>query len=237
MSIIFIGVKVLVTTGKYKGKTARIYSYKENTCSLIADGEFTTIQEITGRPVSGIGTQMPTGNINREHVVTLDWKTPPSSYFIRSNGNIIFQSLLKYCTEQYPAWRAAYAASSAAARALRRATLFTALDSAVAAELPRSLPPVTTLGQMMVFPVYNTYFLADRNRKDWLKPWWTLYCAAFHDQKPEAAIKIQALLRMYLKRKYYLEILSLKPGAAGYLKVKEEFENMAAPALPPVPPV
>ena len=235
MSIIFIGVKVLVTTGKYKGKTARIYSYKENTCRLIADGEFTTIQDITGRH-SERGTQRATGNINREYVTTLDWKTPPSSYFIRSNGNIIFQSLLKYCTEQYPAWRAAYAASSAAARALRRATLFTALDSAVAAELPRSLPPVTTLGQMMVFPVYNTYFLADRNRKDWLKPWWTLYCATFHDQKPDMAIKIQSILRMHLKRKDYLEILSFKPEGAGYLKVKNEFEMMAAPALPPVPP-
>ena len=92
MSIIFIGVKVLVTAGKYKGKTARILSYKENTCTLLADGEFTTIQDITGHVVDGRGTQMPTGNVNREHVMTIDWRTPPSSYFIRSNGNAIFQS-------------------------------------------------------------------------------------------------------------------------------------------------
>jgi hypothetical protein len=215
MSIIFTGVKVLLTDGKYKGKTARIFSYKENTCRLIADGEFTTIQEITGRPVGGRGTQMPTGNVNREHVVTLDWKTPPSSYFIRSNNNTIFRSLLKYCTEQYPEWLREYQR-----------------------DLECLMPPVTTLGKMMSFPVYSTYFLADRNRKDWLKEWWTLYCAAFHDQKPDMAIKIQALLRMHLKRKDYLEILSFKPGGIGYLEVKEEFERVApAPAAPPVPPV
>jgi hypothetical protein len=215
MSIIFTGVKVLLTDGKYKGKTARIFSYKENTCRLIADGEFTTIQEITGRPVGGRGTQMPTGNVNREHVVTLDWKTPPSSYFIRSNNNTIFRSLLKYCTEQYPEWLREYQR-----------------------DLECLMPPVTTLGKMMSFPVYSTYFLADRNRKDWLKEWWSLYCAAFHDQKPDMAIKIQALLRMHLKRKDYLEILSFKPGGIGYLEVKEEFERVApAPAAPPVPPV
>ena len=72
MSIIFIGVKVLVTAGKYKGKTARILSYKENTCTLLADGEFTTIQDITGAPHS-VGNYIPSGNVNREHVVTLDW--------------------------------------------------------------------------------------------------------------------------------------------------------------------
>ena len=109
MSIIFIGVKVLVTAGKYKGKTARILSYKENTCTLLADGEFTTIQDITGRaPGFCRGNYIPTGNVNREHVMTIDWKTPPSSYFIRSNGNAIFQSLLKYCTEQYPEWLREY---------------------------------------------------------------------------------------------------------------------------------
>jgi hypothetical protein len=216
MSIIFIGVKVLVTAGKYKGKTARIYSYKENKCRLIADGEFTTIQDITGRPVCGIGTQMPTCNVNRDHVVTLDWKTPPSSYFIRSNGNTIFPSLLKYCTEQYPEWLREYQ------------------------RIPghqRQSPPVTTFGQMMVFPVYSTYLLADKTRKDWLEEWWTLYCAAFHDQKPDMAIKIQSILRMHFKRKDYLEILSFKPDGAGYLEVKEEFEIMAASAAPPVPPV
>ena len=215
MSIIFIGVKVLVTAGKYKGKTARIYSYKENTCRLIADGEFTTIQEITGRVVGGQGIQLPTGNINRDHVVTLDWKTPPSSYFIRTNNHTIFQSLLKYCTEHYSEWLREY----------RR--------------IPghqQQNPPVTTLGQMMVFPVYSTYFLADRNRKDWLEEWWSLYCAAFHDQKPDMAIKIQSILRMHFKRKDYLEILSFKPDGAGYLEVKNEFEIMAASAAPPVPP-
>ena len=51
------------------------------------------------------------------------------------------------------------------------------------------------------------------------------------------AIKIQSILRMYLKRKDYLEILSFKPEGAGYLEVKEEFEIIAASALPPVPPV
>ena len=204
MSIIFIGVKVLLTGGKYKGKTARIYSYKENTCRLIADGEFTTIQDITGRPVGGIGTQMPTGNVNREHVMTIDWKTPPSSYFIRSNNHTIFQSLQKYCTEQYPEWLREY----------WRLPL-----------QPRQNPPVTTLGKMMVFPVYSTYWLADRNRKDWLEEWWPLYCAALHDQKPDAAIKIQTLLRMHLKRKNYLEILSLKPSGVGYLEAKNEFES------------
>ena len=185
MSIIFIGVKVLVTAGKYKGKTARILSYKENTCTLLADGEFTTIQDITGRVVDGRGTQMPTGNVNREHVMTIDWRTPPSSYFIRSNGNAIFQSLLKYCTEQYPEWLREYRRIPGHAR--------------------QQIPLSQLLGRMMVFPVYSTYFLADRNRKGLVgRPWWTLYCAAFHDQKPDMAIKIQALLRKYLKRKDYL---------------------------------
>ena len=224
MSIIFTGVKVLVTDGKYKGKTARIFSYKENTCRLIADGEFTTIQEITGRPVGGRGTQMPTGNVNREHVVTLDWKTPPSSYFIRSNNYTIFQSLQKYCTEQYPEWRREYLLCRGCPPTSRWAS-----------RCARNLP-VTPLGKMMVFPVYSTYWLADRNRKDWLEKWWTLYCAAFHDQKPEASIKIQSILRMHLKRKDYLEILSFKPDGAGYLKVKEEFEMIAASAAPPTPP-
>ena len=213
MSIIFTGVKVLVTGGKYKGKTARIFTYKENTCRLIADGEFTTIQEITGRMVDGRGTMEPTGNVNRDLVVTLDWKTPPSSYFIRSNDHTIFQSLLKYCIEQYPEWLRAYQRIPGHAR---------------------QNPPVTTLGQMMVFPVYNTYWLADRNRNDWLEEWWPLYCAAFHDQKPDMAIKIQSILRMHFKRKDYLEILSFKPDGAGYLEVKEEFEMMAASAAPPV---
>jgi len=215
MSIIFTGVKVLVTGGKYKGKTARIFTYKENTCTLLADGEFTTIQDITGVPHS-VGNYVPSGNIKREYVTTLDWKTPPSPYFIRSNPNTIFQSLLKYCNEQYPAWLREYQRIPGHAR---------------------QNPPVTTLGRMMVFPVYSTYFLADRNRKDWLGEWWPLYCAAFHDQKPEAAIKIQSILRMYLKRKDYLEILSFKPDGAGYLKVKNEFEIIAASAAPPVPPV
>ena len=40
--------------------------------------------------------------------------------------------------------------------------------------------------------------------------------------------KIQSLLRMYLKRKDYLEILSLKPNGSGYLKVKAEFESLAS---------
>ena len=203
MSIIFIGVKVLVTAGKYKGKTARIHSYKENTCTLIADGEFTTIQDITGR-ARARGTQRSTGNINREHVMTIDWKNPPSSYFIRFNNNAIFLSLLEYCTEQYPEWLREYQ------------------------RIPghqQQNPPVTTFGKMKVFPVYDTYYLADRNRKDWLEAWWPLYCAAFHDQKPDAAIKIQSLLRMHLKRKNYLEILSLKPGGNGYLAAKKEFED------------
>lgn len=212
MSIIFTGVKVLVTAGKYKGKTARILSYKENTCRLIADGEFTTIQEINGR-VHSVGNYIQSGNIKREYVTTLDWKTPPSSYFIRSNGNTIFESLLKYCTEQYPEY----------------------LHERRRSSLPDASTPATTLGKMMVFPVYSTYWLTDR-RKGWVEKWWPLYCAAFHDQKPDAAIKIQALRRMYLKRKDYLEILSLKPGAAGYLKVKEEFEIIAASAPPPAPP-
>ena len=203
MSIIFTGVKVLVTAGKYKGKTARVCSYKENTCTLLADGEFTTIQDITGTPHS-VGNYIQSGNIKREYVVTLDWKTPPSSCFIRSNPNIIFQSLLKYCTEQYPEWLREYQRLSGH---------------------EQQNPPVTTLGQMMVFPVYSTYWLADRNRKDWLEEWWPLYCAAFHDQKPDAAIKIQALLRMHLKRKNYLEILSLEPGGAGYVQAKNEFES------------
>jgi hypothetical protein len=213
MSIIFTGVKVLVTAGKYKGKTARILSYKENTCRLIADGEFTTIQEITGRLVGALGTERPTGNIYLEDVITLDWKTPPSYNFIRSNNHVIFESLLKYCTEQYPEYL----------RERRR-------------ESPHASTPATTLGKMMVFPVYSTYWLTDR-RKGWIEKWWPLYCAAFHDQKPDAAIKIQALLRMHFKRKDYLEILSLKPGGIGYLEVKEEFERVAAaPAMPPMPP-
>jgi len=33
---------------------------------------------------------------------------------------------------------------------------------------------------------------------------------------------------MYLKRKDYLEILSLKPDGSGYLEVKAEFENLAS---------
>jgi len=207
MSIIFMGVKVLVTKGKYKGKTARIFSHKEDTCTLLADGEFTTIQDITGR-VYSVGNYIPSGNIKREYVTTLDWKTPPSLYFIRSNGNAIFQSLLKYCTEQYPEWLRKY----------RRLPGHRKQD-----------PPVTTLGQMMVFPVYSIFRDRARswslNRKEWLEEWWPLYCAAFYDQKSSAAIKIQALLRMHLARKDYLEILDLKPGAAGYLKAQEEFEG------------
>ena len=39
---------------------------------------------------------------------------------------------------------------------------------------------------------------------------------------------IQSLLRMYLKRKNYLEILSLKPDGSGYLEVKAEFESLAS---------
>jgi len=207
MSIIFIGVKVLVTKGKYKGKTARIFSYKEDTCTLLADGEFTTIQDITGCKHS-VGNYIPSGNIKREYVTTLDWKTPPSLYFIRSNGNAIFQSLLKYCTEQYPEWLREYRCLSGH---------------------KQQNPPVTTLGQMMVFPVYSIFRDRARswslNRKEWLEEWWPLYCAAFYDQKSPAAIKIQALLRMHLARKDYLEILDLKPGAAGYLKAQEEFEG------------
>ena len=40
------------------------------------------------------------------------------------------------------------------------------------------------------------------------------------------AIKIQSLMRMYLKRKDYLEILSFKPDGKGYLKAKAEFEGV-----------
>ena len=39
---------------------------------------------------------------------------------------------------------------------------------------------------------------------------------------------IQCLVRMYLKRKDYLEILSLKPGCSGYLELKAEFESLAS---------
>ena len=56
---------------------------------------------------------------------------------------------------------------------------------------------------------------------------------------------IQCLVRMYLKRKDYLEILSLKPDGSGYLELKAEFESLAALAVgprcpcafpPPAPP-
>tara|TARA_B110001454_G_scaffold198310_1_gene202353 strand:- start:1874 stop:2524 length:651 start_codon:yes stop_codon:yes gene_type:complete len=208
MSIIFTGVKVLVTGGKYKGKTARVCSYKENTCTLLADGEFTTIQEITGR-LSASGMERPTGNIKREHVVTLDWKTPPSSHFIRNNSTLILTSLLEYCCEQYPTYLLI----------LRR-------------DYPRESPPKDNLGRMLCFPVFTKYWIANKRQADWIAGWWPLYCAAFHDQKPDAAIKIQAEVRKYLKRKDYLEILSFKPDGAGYLKVKEEFEMMAASARP-----
>jgi len=43
---------------------------------------------------------------------------------------------------------------------------------------------------------------------------------------PNPVIKIQSIIRMYLKRKTYLEILSLKPDGAGYLKCKNEFEGL-----------
>ena len=40
------------------------------------------------------------------------------------------------------------------------------------------------------------------------------------------AIKIQSIIRMFLQRKDYLEILSLKPGGVGYLDVKKEFNSL-----------
>lgn len=40
------------------------------------------------------------------------------------------------------------------------------------------------------------------------------------------AIKIQSIIRMFLQRKDYLEILSLKPGGIGYLDVKKEFNSL-----------
>ena len=45
-------------------------------------------------------------------------------------------------------------------------------------------------------------------------------------RKPRAVITIQSIFRMYLQRKLYLEILSLKPGGAGYLEAKEEFSSL-----------
>ena len=44
--------------------------------------------------------------------------------------------------------------------------------------------------------------------------------------KLASTIKIQSIFRMYLQRKAYLEILSLKPGETGYLKAKKEFSSL-----------
>ena len=43
--------------------------------------------------------------------------------------------------------------------------------------------------------------------------------------KLASIILIQSTIRMYLLRKVYLEILSLKPGGTGYLKAKTEFSS------------
>ena len=47
-------------------------------------------------------------------------------------------------------------------------------------------------------------------------------------RKPRAVTTIQSIFRMYLQRKLYLEILSLKPGGAGYLEAKEEFSSLVS---------
>ena len=51
----------------------------------------------------------------------------------------------------------------------------------------------------------------------------------FNDLKETiSATIIQSKIRMYLQRTLYLEILSLKPGGTGYLKVKKEFSSLVS---------
>ena len=72
-------------------------------------------------------------------------------------------------------------------------------------------------------PVYNKFWAADMREGGWRAEFWSLYCDAFYDSTPDA-VKIQSIIRMYLQRKDYFEILSLKPGGIGYLKAKMEFD-------------
>ena len=48
----------------------------------------------------------------------------------------------------------------------------------------------------------------------------------FKETETKSAAKIQSKIRMYLQRKLYLEILSLKPGGTGYIKAKKEFSSL-----------
>jgi hypothetical protein len=194
MSIIFFGVKVQVIAGIYKGKTGRVYSYTNKTCSLIGDGDSTTIQGMLKRPRDF------TGHIPRSHINTLDWRTPPRLYFIRSNHTAFYTSIINYCNEYFPHYLPAR---------LREHN-----GQPLLGDPPRSK-----------VPVYDKFWCAECKVKGWLEEFWILYCDAFYDQKPAAAIKIQSIIRKYLQRKYYLEILSLKPGGVGYLEAKNEFES------------
>jgi hypothetical protein len=204
MPIVFTGVLVRVTRGKYKGKTGRIHSYTQKTCTLIDDADSTTIGEMTGALSGQLGP--PTGRIPLKNIITLDWRTPPSMYFMASLDTLIHTSLMDYCSEKFPGYMLARG------REVRG-------DDPEPNDPPRSLVPVYEKFSKQGDPNDT-----DQWTKKWRAEFWTLYCDAFYDRKPEEALKIQALTRMYLQHKKYLEILSLKPGGKGYMKAKIEFE-------------
>ena len=204
MTNIFIGVKVKVIKGKYKGKTARVYSYTQNSCTLISDGDSTTIQEIRRRRLH-LPHIIPTGNIKRKHIVVMSPRTPPSLYFLISYNRLFHMELLKYCNKKFPKYLAAF---------LQGLDL-EQHDIDVYLEALRA--------DRQKVPVYNKFFAADMRESGWRAEFWSLYCDAFYDSTPDA-VKIQSIIRMYLQRKDYFEILSLKPGGIGYLKAKMEFD-------------
>ena len=46
-------------------------------------------------------------------------------------------------------------------------------------------------------------------------------------KKYNSYIKIQSVFRMYLQRKIFLEIMSLKPDGSGYKQAKDEYESLS----------
>jgi hypothetical protein len=198
---IFIGAKVKVIIGKYKGYTARVYSYTKKSCILTSDGNSTTIQNI-------IGYNYPrkfTGNIKRESIVScVDWRSrhkPPSLYFIKSLNRLFHNELVAYCQKNFPQYILAH---------IRVVCGF---------ERQPNDPPLNSV------PAYDKWWAHNMDVPGWREEFWSLYCDTFHDPKPGASVKIQSILRMYLQQKDYLEILDLKPDGTGYIKVKEEFES------------
>ena len=198
---IFIGAKVKIIAGKYKGYTARVYSYTENSCKLTSDGDSTTIQYVIGYNY----TRNCTGNIKRENIIScVDWRTrrtPPSLYFIKSWHRLFHNELTAYCQKNFPQYILAH---------IRVVCGF---------ERQPNDPHRSAV------PAYDKFWAHNMDVPGWREEFWSLYCDTFHDPKPGAAVKIQSILRMYLQQKDYLEILDLKPGGIGYTKAKKEFES------------